>query len=183
GAPGVISPLQVERVPRLIQAALQSRGAACPRADEPPERAVAAHLAGALAEAAGLPREAARRAADSLLDPACYPVDYPAGVLHLWPCPEEAFVAGLFLLLLRRAGDPPRQRRYVRHLRRGIPRRAVVEHIARSREAAEAGLPLAWLPAFLRRPPAEPPRRFRLLDRLRVLATRLAWAARRRRAG
>jgi glycosyltransferase involved in cell wall biosynthesis len=180
---GISCALQAERVPRLLQAAAQGRGHVARRVDEPPERVVAAHLAAALTEAAGLSRESARRAADSLLDPACYPVDYPAAVLRLWPCPEEAFVAGLFLLLLRREADPPSQQRYVRHLRRGMPRRAVVKHIALSREAAETGLPLSWLPAFLRRPPAEPPRRVRLLDRLRVLATRLAWAARRRRAG
>jgi GT2 family glycosyltransferase len=180
---GAGAALPAERVPRLVQAALRSRGPAVAPADGPPERAVAAHLAAALSEAAGLSREAARRAADALLDPACYPVDYPAAVRRLWQCPEEAFVAGLFLLLLRREADGPSLQRYVRHLRRGMPRRAVLQHIALSREATEAGLPLTWLPAFLRRAPAEPPRRVRLLDRLRVLATRLAWAARHRRAG
>src|SRR5207244_5483299 len=84
---GAGSSLQAERVPRLVQAALQSRGLAPRPADEPPERAVAAHLAAALAEAAGLAHDAARRAADTLLDPACYPVDYPASVPRPWPCP------------------------------------------------------------------------------------------------
>jgi glycosyltransferase involved in cell wall biosynthesis len=173
------------RVVRLAQAACQSRLPSAPPAEEAVRRVVAGHLAAILAEATGLTTGAARRTAERLLDPSCYPVDYRAAVLHLWPCPEMDFVAGLFVLLLGREADPPSRERYLSHLRRGMPRAAVVKHIALSREAGEQGLPLAWLKRFLLRPPAEAARRVPLLARLHVLATRLAWAARQRlrRAG
>lgn len=147
-----------------------------------PTRGLEEALAAALAEVGGLAREAARRAAEMLLDPACYPVDYPAGVLRLWPCPDEMFVEGLFRLLLGREADAASRDGYVRLLRRGMPRSAIVRHMALSREAALNGLPLGWLKTLRRLTPADPPRsrRVRLLDRLRVLATRLAWAARHR---
>jgi hypothetical protein len=150
-----------------------------PSVDKMCEQIVVERLAAALAQG-GLAPAAACRAADTLLDPACYPVDYPASALRLWGCPDEAFLRGLFPLLLRREVDAPTEARYLRLLRRGMPRRAVVEHIARSREAAAGGLPLAWL-VLLRRltPTPQLTSRVGILDRLRTLATRLAWAARR----
>ncbi len=170
---------QAEWLLGLCRAALRGRR---PAARRDPARVMAEHLAAALAEIGGLAREAARRAAEMLLDPGCYPVDYPAGVLGIWSGPDERFVDGLFELLLGRPADAPSRERYVRLLRRGMPRRAVVRHIALSYEAALGGLPLGWLRALRRLSPPEldPPRRVRLLDRLRVLATRLAWAARNR---
>jgi GT2 family glycosyltransferase len=175
--------VQAEGLLGLCRAALRNqRPAAQPSPRPHPTRAIGGHLAAALAEVGGLAHEAARRAAEALLDPACYPVDYPAALLRLWPGPDEDFLESLFRVLLGREVDPPSRERFVRLLRRGMPRRAVVRHLALSREAGESGLPLGWLASFRRLTLADPPppRRVRLLDRLRVLATRLAWAAKHR---
>jgi hypothetical protein len=169
-----------ERLLELCRTAVadSDRNAPRPPVSEFPGRTVVARLAENLTRA-GLPRADAVRAADTLLDPACYPVDYPARTLRLWECPDEVFLRGLFPLLLHREVDAPTEARYLRLLRRGMPRLAVVEHIARSREAAAGGLPLAWL-ALMRRLAPRHPIRVGLLDRLRTLATRLVWAAKRR---
>jgi GT2 family glycosyltransferase len=164
-------------VERPTQECLQAVVAPAASAEAPQ---VTERLAELLANAAALEPEAARRAATTLLDPACYPVDYPAQVLRLWRQPDDAFVRGLFLLLFGREADPPTLDHYLRLLARGMPRRAVVRHLALSREAAENRLPLFWLAAAERLLPTFPRRRVRLLDRLRVLATRLAWGVKHR---
>jgi GT2 family glycosyltransferase len=189
------TPAQADWLLGLCRAALRNRypaGRSLHQASA--ERMMHEHLAAALAEVGGLAPAPARRAAENLLDPACYPVDYSAGVLRLWDGTDEAFVEGLFMLLLARPVDPASCAAYVRLLRRGMPRQTVVRHVARSPEAALHGVPLDWLTRLGRLTPLDPPRsqRIGLLDRLRVLATRFAWAARdrfrsepaqRRRAG
>ncbi len=149
--------------------------------------AIAVLLAGVLAEAVQMSAAEARAAAVTLLDPACYPTDYAGAVLALWPGPDEDFVRGLFRLLLEREADPASLAAYLRQLRWGMPRHAVVKHVALSREAADKGLPRFWLPAVRRAGAraATPRAPARLLDRARTLATRLAWALKRRlrRAG
>jgi hypothetical protein len=139
---------------------------------------VAADVADLLAEVGGLTPEAARRAADVLLDPACYPVDYLANVLRLGRGTAEEFIRGLYLLFFDREADAGSLAGYLRVLGRGMPRRAVLRRLALSPEAGASGLPLFWLAAAEKPLSHLPPpgRRVKLLDRVRVLATRLAWA-------
>ncbi|MCI0463125.1 MAG: glycosyltransferase [Gemmataceae bacterium] len=151
------------------------------------EGALPERLAALLAESARLPDTRARRAVERLLDPACFPVDHAAAVLRLWPEPDDSFVRGLFRLLLGRKADEPSLAAFARHLGRGVPRYEVVRQLALSAEARQTGLSLSWLRALKRAAgEQEPPRRtVPLLDRMRALATRLAWAVKRRlrRAG
>ncbi|HYT89883.1 MAG TPA: hypothetical protein VEL76_14350, partial [Gemmataceae bacterium] len=139
-------------------------------------------VAAFLSKAAGLDAAAAAQAAQTLLDPACYPTDYPASVLSFCRQPDDGFVRGLFLLLFGREADPPSLARYRELLRRGMPRRAVLRHLALSREAADNALPLFWLDATEQLLPPDTPSavRVKFLDRVRVLATRLAWAVKHR---
>jgi GT2 family glycosyltransferase len=139
---------------------------------------VTAGVASLLVEVAGLQADVAGNTAKALLDPACYPTDYPATLLNLCRRSDDEFVRGLFLLLFGREVDPPSLIRYQRLLQRGMPRRAVLRHLALSREASENGLPLFWLAATEQLLPADHPSKVhvRFLDRVRILATRLAWA-------
>jgi GT2 family glycosyltransferase len=177
-AGGVLrGPVEVERVLALCRA-LAGRGSVTGGA----VGEVAQRLAALLGEGAGLRGAAARRAVQGLLDPNCFPVDYAAAVLRLWDKSDEEFVRGLFPALLGREADAPSVAGFRRHLGRGVPRYEVVRQLALSAEARQAGLPLSCLRALKRavRGRGGARRAVPLLDRVRALATRLAWAMKRR---
>jgi hypothetical protein len=106
---------------------------------------MAARLAEVIAEAVGVPPEAAARAAARLLDSSCFPVDHLMQVRKLWQLPPEEFLKGLYPLLLKREIDTEGQRHFLKGLRGGMPRGEVVRHLALSDEARAAGLLTAWL--------------------------------------
>ncbi len=114
----------------------------CPAADP------AAGLAEVIVETAGLRPEAAGRAAGALLDPSRYPVDQLAVLRRVWHQPAEAFLAGVYNLLLGRDPDPTGQAHYLALLQGGAARDHVLRCLAESAEARRPGRSLAWLDAL-----------------------------------
>jgi glycosyltransferase involved in cell wall biosynthesis/GT2 family glycosyltransferase len=164
-------PLVVEKTAEFY-AALAARHAQERPATSAGTDALAGRLAAVIAEAAGLSGGAAGRIAAGLLDPSCYPVDYLAAVRRLWREPNEAFLNGLYNLLLNRDPDDEGKAHYLAQLARGTPRQVVVRHLAVSDEARQAGRPVSWL-ASLERGPWKRPLRQRALSLIKRLAHRV----------
>ncbi len=115
--------------------------------DEPTPEGTAERLAGVLAGVTRLKRKAAERAAQVLLDPSCYPVDYLATVRRFAQQPDEEFVAGVYRLLLGREPDEVGRARFLTGLA-GMSRADVVRSLAQSEEARKRGTPTAWVDQF-----------------------------------
>jgi SAM-dependent methyltransferase len=101
------------------------------------------------------------------------PADTLSSVLRLWDEPDEEFVRGLYDLLLRRGPGPAELDFCLARLRRGVARPWVVRHLARSAEAAAAGVDPSWLAELRRLRP----------EGWRSTLTRLALGLHRRAAG
>lgn len=106
---------------------------------------VVSAFAAVIAETAGLSRRAAQRAARGLLNRQSYQADYVAGVRALWKQNDEAFVRGLYRLLLAREGEAEGVRTFVRGLVDGASRLELVRAFVFSSEAKARGVPSDWL--------------------------------------
>jgi glycosyltransferase involved in cell wall biosynthesis/GT2 family glycosyltransferase len=147
-------PLVVENTARFyagIAARHVTERAAAPLAPAGTEL-LTERLAEVIAGATDLSAASAAAAASGLLDPTCYPVDYLAVVRRLWNEPNEAFLSGLYNLLLNRDVDHEGRAHYLASLQRGTPREVIVRHLALSAEARQAGRPVGWLKALERGP-------------------------------
>ncbi len=136
----------------------------------------AAALASIIGSTTGLGSPDARRAAEALLDPAAYPIDYLGRIREAWIQPDREFVAQLFQLLLGRAVDAPSSDAHCAALASGTSRLAMIRAIATAPEAAARGLPTAWLDRLATLAPgleaAHASRPTRLVDRLARSARR-----------
>lgn len=102
-------------------------------------------LARIITETTGLPTAAAARAAQGLVDPNEFPLDYVAECRALWKEGPAQFVEGLYRVLLNREPDASGVGYYLGRLRLGDSRLDVVKLIALSEEARTRGLRTDWL--------------------------------------
>lgn len=102
-------------------------------------------LARIIVETTGLPAAAAARAAQGLVDPNEFPVDYVAECRALWREGPAQFVEGLYRVLLNREPDAAGIDYYLGRLRIGASRLDVVKLIALSEEARDRGLRTDWI--------------------------------------
>ncbi|HEX8103535.1 MAG TPA: glycosyltransferase, partial [Solirubrobacteraceae bacterium] len=107
--------------------------------------AVQRGVAALLSDLVGLPPGPAEQSAARLLDPVAFPVDYEAGVRRLLPLGDEAFVVGLYALLLGREPEPEGLRNYVASLGGGLRRVDLIRTVASSDEARLRGVGSAFL--------------------------------------
>lgn len=163
-----------------------ARAASAPASGAP--RALAA-LAEVIAETTDLDAAAALDAARGLIGPGVYGIDYAAEVRSLWRQGDEAFVHGLYRLLLGRDGDREGARSHLLRLAGGASRVDVVREFVYSSEAAARRVPTDWVSALASAAPptitggpgpaaAARPRLARLLARPGLLGKALRFALR-----
>jgi hypothetical protein len=113
-------------------------------------------LAQILMETTRLMGGEAARAAQALIDPLAFPIDYLAECRSLWKEGPLDFVNGLYRLLLDREPDASGAEYYLGRLRTGDTRLDVVRLIAFSEEARDRGLRTDWLEQLERVSPTFP---------------------------
>jgi len=129
---------------------LYDRMAAARDGAEPPPAELAAEavergVAELLGELLGLDPSAAEEGAAQLLDPIAFPVDYEAGLARLHDLDDEAFIRGVYALILDREPEAVGMTGYRAALAAGGPRAEVVRSIARSDEATLRGVATDFL--------------------------------------
>jgi glycogen synthase len=105
----------------------------------PPRNQVGELFAGVLERVAGITTDAARRAANRLLNPIHYPVDLVREIEKCWDAPIEPFMAGLYRVLLNRPIHPSEIRHWAEIVEKGIDRIGVLGMIVGSPEFRQRG--------------------------------------------
>ncbi|MCA1691774.1 MAG: glycosyltransferase, partial [Actinobacteria bacterium] len=106
-------------------------------------------LASILTEVGAVPPQHAAEAAAELLNPLAYPVDEPSRLVDLLLSDDEAFVRGLYEMLLGREAEEAGLKDALGRLARGLPRLDLVEAMGSSNEAHARGVDLKWLTAAI----------------------------------
>jgi glycogen(starch) synthase len=135
------------------------------------ERSVREGAARILGELAEIPPEEAGEAAEQLLLPSAFPIDYEAGVRNALGKPDREFVTSLYKVILRRSPDTDGLSGHLASLAGGRSRAEVVRDIATSDEARDRCVDPEWLDGIEDRLPA-----------IRQRGARLAWLRRSRPA-
>lgn len=135
----------------LHQQSLSKHGTTAP----PPRNQVAEQFAGILERVAGISGDAARRAANRLINPLHYPVDLVREMEKIWDAPIEPFLAGVYRALLNRSISPEEVRLWKEIIGKGIDRIGVLGMVVGSAEFRSRGECTAaelLTPAMLARP-------------------------------
>ena len=112
-------------------------------------------LKGLIADVSQVPPDFAHEVVQELLSRQFRnPVDYARELARLWHKPNEEFVRGLYLLLLRRPGDAVGMAGHLSHLENLGTRQLVVEWLLFSEEARLRRTDTSWFADFL--PPPDP---------------------------